>query len=280
MRKIIMSDLHVGKSDFAKTMIQKAIHMSQKQEIDVVLIAGDFFDGDCSLYHAVEACKMLYQIQANRIAICAGNNDIEFIVKVTNCDITEYAETLEDFLSSMRISLLDYAPVYINDTIIIGNMTMFNGSLWKASRIPSSYPNTWSDMYDSASKKFHQKFNKYNKQQLDWMDFYDECMCVFEEQLTINTLPIDSIVTHYVPIPQLLRYNHSAKYDYKNFFMGYDLFDQLNAKSSIVNSLHKNNQNSLPVWYCGHTHTPKSFNIEGLLINNVSGRDTPLLEND
>ena len=130
------------------------------------------------------------------------------------------------------------------------------------------WPQTWGSTLEREAVYWQREFGRRAKNGETSADVFKLC----QDQLAndLGFLHLDEEVkkivggTHFVPRVESVKYGHSAKYDYLNYYMGYDAANapdvhQYFRHPKVVQGL------------CGHTHRHKTLEVDGVRVDNVSG---------
>lgn len=263
-----LSDTHLGMPSwgtFGEDVFAAARKKATHEPVDVVLHNGDIVEPESGL--PLEAgLDLLQQIPAQHHLWVAGNNDIQYLFGQS--PILEYPEVLQRQASPYGIQLLDYSPLVIGDITFVGNFGFYDLSLWKKSDKPSDkFPNTLEDLRADA-KGWHKKNLGVGID--DFFRFCQDRLRAHLRQMQDRAAKL-VVATHTVPSPEMVLYGHSAEFDYRNAWMGWD--DSLSS-----NPLHS--FGNVALQFCGHTHRHKITERKGLSpLINLSGKEQPLIFN-
>jgi predicted phosphodiesterase len=282
MKILCLSDLHFGKEswgDMGREAAQRAIDMSKSRRFDVFLFNGDLAepgpDGDDYL-HFREGMELLNQIEAPVKLFVCGNNDFELL----HGPFEHYPEQLEHLVGHGQLppvagdltpcyhgfSVLDRCPFLVGDVAFVGSMGWANGWLWKES--DREYPD--SGQWPATYLEIREAYEKYWREHLgfengDYLDLYGFCQQRLKGDIAAVATRASRIVvcTHFVPSPKFCKYGHSAKFDYLNWYMGYD------AERDTWPYRHFEHP-KVVMGLTGHTHRNKTVEVCGVPVHNVS----------
>lgn len=260
MRVVTLSDLHIGKwGDYGDKLIESA----EKNEGNVLWLNGDIFEPDGDEAPDIMAyLKRLGKLhdRYDHVVWVAGNNDLEW--DLLTGPVSDYKRELGDILSSERIHLLDGNPVEVGEFALIGNIGWSNGGLWEPSRNDTEWPNSPTQNRQATEKYFQELFG-------DRWDVTSHCF--FEKVQAdliadVTRLGDKRIIlgTHYVTSPKFVLYGSRPKYDYLNWYMGWDGHGMYNfAKPELA--------------MVGHTHRAQTELVGGTDVHNISGAREPFV---
>ena len=254
MRIVTLSDLHIGKwGDYGKDLFESA----EKDSAEVLWLNGDIFEPDADPLPDVEdylkrAGKL--HSQYDHVVWVAGNNDLE--LDILKGPVTNYAEEFGSVLESFGIHLLDRSPLVTGDIVLVGNIGWSNGGLWEPSIASSEWPNS-PDVNKKYTETFFQKL---------FGDRWDITSPLFFQQVQSNLAAhVEAtkdkrvvLGTHYVTSKKLVLYGDRPKYDYLNWYMGFE-----------ADELYKVAEPELAL--VGHTHRNQTVMVGSTMVHNISG---------
>lgn len=267
LKGIVLSDIHLGKdTNSAIKILEKTIRMTHQSHFDFLLLTGDMIDGDESDLSLLQ--QYLKRINVSTKMMISGNNDLESL----NCPIERYQEHLAELLTKSDTLLLDENPVVLKGFGFAGTMGWWNGDLWKPSLNPSEeWPNGKKQIAKKAEQFFKKRYAKGSAMSTqDLFDSQVENLLVQLYGFIQQDLSGIVVASHYVPSSRFVLYNKNPKYDYLNWFMGFDLTQILNG------FILPRSQDSMH-WVCGHTHRSLTYLEQGIRFTNASGRTEPLV---
>ncbi len=270
MKVLVLSDTHFGHpkwGSFADDILQRARDIASNEDIDVVLHGGDVVEPG-SLYGLEHGLENVSSIRARMHLWVAGNNDLEMLKPSRDLFLT-YPDKLAVLGRRHGIHLLDQSPYTVDDVTFVGNFGGYGFGLWKPSEIPDlAYENTAADIEAKVDPGF-KAFLGCGVRQM-----FETCQMRLRAHLSqLKGRGARVVVhTHTVPTSEMVVYGHSAKFDWKNAFMGWD--DE--------SSMHRISQTpGLVYQFCGHTHRYKyierDFASNKAPLINVSGDGQPRL---
>lgn len=109
LRIALLSDLHLGFFT-TKGMLRRAVSAVNRENVDLVLIAGDFFDMDMDSLRHNEECRVLLRSIRSRCGVygCLGNHDFYLIDR-----------RKDDFLRDSGVRVL------LDEAVRVGELTVF-----------------------------------------------------------------------------------------------------------------------------------------------------------
>lgn len=265
LKIIALSDLHIGKwNGFGERKIQQVIERTNKEKFDVFLFNGDLaepnYDSDKRYSeNFFTGIHLISQINTKHKFFVLGNNDLELFSNSSNI-----IHDIESYLSDYDIHLLDLYPKEINGITFLGAFLGWNGDLWKPSTFEKKeWPATFEECQDKANIEYKNIFKnnsdyfgsneKYFNFHLDSMKQTIKNYCLHRKDFIM--------CTHTVPSADFVKYGHSEKFDYLNFYMGYNLEKVFKPEEIAKMLLH----------ISGHTHrTHFTYSSNGIPLINIS----------
>ena len=271
---LVFSDIHYGKTtEHASAMLRDAKHICEEQQIDFVLLNGDIAEGNLSNLEA--ALDLVAESPCDNIIYICGNNELECLNENL---IEDYYLEFNKLLYSRKIINLDYGNCIIDNVEFVGDMTWFDGTLWEK---PAKNDPDWSNDPEVIRKETEAWFAKKYRTNITSEEFFKMQMENFSNNLitAVSNLmagAVDKLViaTHYSPIKDFLVYGKNPKWDYLNWYMGWDI-DQMESLRAIAQL--KIQEEPIIQWLVGHTHRHKIVEYEDIRFTNTSGLSKPLL---
>jgi len=257
-----LSDLHFGKAGwntFPQSCIDKA--QASVDHATVLYYGGDLCEPDPAdpLGKLREALRGLSNIPADVRLFVAGNNDLQCL----RGPLESYAEELSELLSEYGFHVLDERPKVVGNVAFVGNIGWYDGSLWR------SGGGTREQVFEKAEAYFRMC---YGHRAPGWSSsqFFKLCQARIRAHLTsvLADPRVEQVVlgTHFVPSSRFCLYGNSERYDYLNFFMGYDAARQGYFRHEKI-----------VLGFTGHTHRPAVHDVDGTTVHNLSGVGQPSL---
>lgn len=281
---LCLSDLHFGKDDeTAIQAIDRAIEIAKRKEIDILYFGGDLAEPGKidELEHFKRGIEKLNQIKAKKYAWCTGNNDWELL----KGHVVDYAEEMAELLSQHSyFKCLDNVNfVKHEDVALVGGIGWYNGTLWVehpntpdlneaagSKKGDGDWPKKWDEVKTRAEQYWQIFMDRHNNDCTSDFIYEDSMNAITDKLYLLNRYDhIKKVVvaTHFVPNHGFCKYGHSLKFDYLNYFMGYDDKNEYNIF----------NQPKVVKGLTGHTHRHKTVTIGNTDVVNVSGSEQPYL---
>ena len=265
MNIVVISDPHLGKPNWKGRGANDLKKLLGMRSIDLLLVNGDVGESPEELDYAL---GILSEVDAAHKLWTCGNNDVDKL----EGDIREYYDRLQERVGVAGFHVLDRAPYRIGDIAFVGSMGWYDGSLWRTPVVTSDeWPNTreetsaQAERYFAGAEAVGRLQPGYTSQQF----FADIQARLFEHlEATIANPAVSRIVvcTHFVTSGEFVLYGDNPKYEYLNWYMGWDaagtgLYSDPKVVLGIV----------------GHTHRHKTIEIDGTPVRNCSGWEQPSL---
>lgn len=263
MKITFLSDLHIGKwNNYGHNLIEKASGISG----DILWLNGDIIEPGVSVDEDSVFLKLgKLRDNYNHVVWVAGNNCLE--LDCVSGPIKSYAENFSEVLRNYGIHLMDNQALTIGDYAFIGSIGWSNGELWAPSIFESEQPNDPTACNIAAEKFFSKKFGErwtITSQQLNKL-IRGRLDADIDAALFANKKIV--LGTHYATSKEFCLFGDNARYDYLNWYMGFDGSDMYRRASPIMAVV-------------GHTHRRATINIGGTPVYNVSGAKEPVVFND
>ncbi|MFN3200484.1 MAG: metallophosphoesterase [Bradymonadia bacterium] len=268
-----LSDLHHGKwGTWAADTIKQAIETAHRESPDVLLLGGDLAEPSPDHRFQDEVLNLLAEIPVKEKLWVVGNNDLEDL----EGPISGYAAEAQLLAAPFGIHVLDHAPAIVDGVAFLGNLGWFDGSLWGKTPIladPSGdTPRTFAEAREMADAWTRSELGE-ARMDISSQALFDLCQATLKAQFDEISNQVDDVVlmTHTAPDARMCLYGHSAKYDFLNFYMGWD------ASLPSAQGHWMTHTPSLKLRLCGHTHRFKTVldpTWHAPLIN-VSGQGQP-----
>ena len=229
MNILAISDLHLGKTGveqgidwttFFVEVLQRAHQMARTRDYDVLYFGGDAAekaDTRDPASNLKEAIRLLSEIPIAQKLWVMGNNDLECL----SGPLDTYSEEMQGLLGD-RFHLLDAAPFQAGKVGFFGNIGGHNGSLWKPPAV-------------SEPEVIALEEEMIREDEIGWAAHFGPRADLGPRQFYLMAqgrmlahyrllADMDQLVmgTHFVPSPDFVLYGQSPKYDWLNWFMGYD----------------------------------------------------------
>lgn len=258
MKLVTLSDLHIGKwGSYGDDLITEA----EQNEGNVFWLNGDIFEPDGDNVPDIMAyLKRLGGLhdRYDRVVWVAGNNDLEW--DLLTGPVSDYKSELGDILGSERIHLLDGSPLVIGDFALIGNIGWSDGGLWEPSRNDTEWPNSPTQNREATEKYFRELFGE--RWDVKSHEFFAKAQADLIQDVTLLHDKRIVLGTHYVTSPKFVLYGSRPKYDYLNWYMGWDGHGMYSfAKPELA--------------MVGHTHRAETKGVGGFPVHNISGSKKP-----
>jgi Icc-related predicted phosphoesterase len=259
MKIVALSDLHIGKwNDYGINLLDKAGKIGG----DVLWLNGDIIEPTVGV-NEFEIFDKISDIGKyfNNVVWVAGNNCLEL-----NClsgPVINYAIEFGDILSKYNIHLLDRGSLNLGDYCLIGSIGWSNGALWSPSVLGGEHSNSVDSNQISAEKEFRRIFGRrWNRSSAEFFKRVNSDALHYDISVAIGSNRKIILGTHFVTSREFCIYGESSKYDYLNWYMGFNgsrLYDFASPILAMV----------------GHTHRPGVVNIGKTIVQNISGVKEP-----
>ncbi|MGB5107714.1 MAG: metallophosphoesterase [Candidatus Zixiibacteriota bacterium] len=271
----LTSDLHVDYSAENRALVLRLVEAVQEVAPDVLVIAGDV---SSRLEDFSWTLSQFAELQCKKLVV-AGNHDIWI---ETKSDIlngkdsgARYEHLLGEVSGQNDFTLLQKEPIAIGDVGFAGCMGWFdysfrNTSFDKSTTIDQYRAGKW--QHPSKGKNF-----LWNDMQNVWWlrdlsakisGFSRNDLCLSDEEIAAKmSQALDSqlkrleetgirgvvVVTHFVPVRELLEYRDTIPHDYFNAYHGSALIEAVIHKYASISH----------VLY-GHSHVAKDVILDGV----------------
>ena len=260
MKIVSLSDLHIGKwENYGMNLLKMASTMTG----DVLWLNGDIIEPKSNIneelvFTEISKLKEYY----DHIVWVAGNNCLE--LKCLSDQIINYRYELSGILHQYGIQLLDDRPLFINDYALIGSIGWSNGDLWTKSSIKSNEPNDRVACIKAAEVYFSKIFGD------RWTSTSAEFNSSVKDKLNsdiLSALKSDRKIilgTHFVTSKDFCMYGNNPRFDYLNWYMGFDGINLYKYASPVIGLV-------------GHTHRSKVVLVGETKVWNISGAKEPFV---
>lgn len=280
MRILALSDLHFGKTKggwsptYAEDRVEAAIKAAKKFQPDVFYFGGDLADHgpeDDKLVHFRRGLEALDQIPVDKRVFVCGNHDLEFM---EGDSLYDYPDLLQEQLNPFGFHLVDREPYTDGQYALVGNIALHDGSLWnQPDNVDPDWPSTLEEVQEKDGLYWKKTLAGFGDiDEVTSGDFHQWCMKRLADDWASASFHHPKVVvcTHYVPGPKFV-IGGSAKYEYLNWYMGFDGAGQVHPKYGTRVYRHEHTVLGL----CGHTHRDHLARIGTTWVRNVSGPGQP-----
>lgn len=262
VRFLLTSDWHLfgaRGSRFSRLEDLKRLCMSGRY--DAILHGGDLVepDGGATFAQGLHAL-LLAACSVEHIMIVAGNNDLDAVFSNEPVLMRDAVSHMAAACAKVGADLLDKAPFTVNGLRFVGNFAGFDGSLFRATDL--SRGQTAHDHMDSEARRWDSAGVGVHPGAL-----HAECRRTLLRHLEEDDKTPTILATHTVPVPEMVRYGSSEKYDRLNAYMGWD---ERHAGRQLWRS-------NVVAHLCGHVHRSYDLTADtdyvkpGIPLLNASG---------
>lgn len=258
MQIVTLSDLHIGKwNNFGMSMLDKARDIGG----NILWLNGDIIEPEAGVNEEFVLNQIKHLTSDfDLIVWVAGNNCLE--LKSLTGPISSYNEELFNVLDSYDIHLLDFSSITFGDYELIGSIGWHNGDLWVQCKHESSNPNTVSACLKRQNEFYKEKFEE--RWDLSSLDFFRMVQKNLYDDISDSLRREKKIIlgTHFVTSKEFCLYGSNPRYDYLNWYMGFNgegLYNFAKPELSFV----------------GHTHRTKKVRVGEFDVVNISGGSNP-----
>ena len=252
MRITAISDQHFDLIEDEKFKFRTLEALAQV-ETDVLIVGGDVAKSKQVIKYVLDSLSGLDCLKLAYL----GNHELQALEERGFGDhFLELGELFEE----SGFYLLDKSPVVYDDVGFVGNSGWFDFSLYRGQVDPKKIAQII-DYYDGIFRTNGKTIH----------EFTGNCVSRVRSHIRQIESGCDQIVLgiHFVAFADFLRYGHSELFDFKNFVMGSDRFQEFYSHPKVR------------VGLCGHTHRSGVLEFEGRKIYNISSdENTPFLQID
>ena len=235
-----------AKNGWGERSIALAKEISQL-EGDALFFGGDMASNYDDFRKGYEAFA---SFKGKKVSIL-GNNCLETL---RYSKLTEgHEEEIQECLNEFGFHLLDNQPLVIDGVGFVGNSGWYDGSLFqKSDHLSTEYPTTFDAAMVQAVKHFQEIIFKGKiPDDLTPLAFfkytYERVQTHLEEISAREDVSKIVLGIHHVPHQDFVLYGKSAKYDFRNFFMGSERFMEFFNHPAVA------------LKFTGHTHRDDYF---------------------
>jgi len=183
---------------------------------DALLHGGDLVEPDMGATFAQGVHALLTAASSvEHIMLVAGNNDLDAVFSNEPVLMQDAVNHMTAACSKVGANLLDKAPFTVKGVRFVGNFAGFDGTLFHAT--DQSRGQTAHDHMDNEARRWAQVGVGVHPGAL-----HAECRRTLLRHLEEDDKSPTILVTHTVPVPEMVLYGSSERYDRKNTFMGWD----------------------------------------------------------
>lgn len=229
---------------------------------DALLHGGDLVEPDDGasfqkgLHAMLEAASSM-----EHIMVVAGNNDLDAVVSNDRVPLKDAVAYMAKTCASCGVDLLDQAPYVVKGVRFVGNFAGFDGTLFRAT--PLSRRQTAHDHMEAEAARWREGGVASHPGAL-----HAECRRTLLRHLDEDVRTPTVLITHTVPVPDMVKYGSSERYDAKNTYMGWD---EVHAGRHLWGP-------NVVAHLCGHVHRSYDLRVDtpharGIPLINASGDD-------
>lgn len=262
LRFLVTSDWHLfGRQGNRFGRLDDLRRLCMTGRYDAVLHGGDLVEPDMGATFAQGLHALLtatYSVE--HILIVAGNNDLDAVFSNELVLMKDAVNHMAAACAEVGATLLDKTPFTVKGVRFVGNYAGFDGTLFRATDL--SRGQTAHDHMDLEARRWVQAGVGAHPGAL-----HAECRRTLLRHLGEDERTPTILVTHTVPVPEMLLYGSSERYDRKNTFMGWD---ERHAGRQLWRP-------NVVAHLCGHVHRSYDQHVEtdyvrgGIPLLNVSG---------